>query len=85
MARKEEEASAISLFSFQDIITSITGIMFLVVLLLVLILLTSHEPSAQEVKTENEESKEMLEQLAVLQEQLHLQARTLHQLQRMVK
>jgi len=45
MARKEEEGSAISLFSFQDIITSITGIMFLVVLLLVIIMITSHLPS----------------------------------------
>lgn len=39
MARSSEE-SAISLFSFQDIITSITGIMFLVVLLLLLIAVT---------------------------------------------
>ena len=70
MARREEEASAISLFSFQDIITSITGIMFLVVLLLVLIMLTSHEPSKQEVKTEDADTQEMLAQLATLQQQL---------------
>ena len=31
---KRDHTPAISLFSFQDIITSITGIMFLVVLLL---------------------------------------------------
>ena len=45
MARREDENTAISLFSFQDIITSITGIMFLVVLLLVLSLLSSHLPT----------------------------------------
>ena len=50
MSRKEEESSAISLFSFQDIITSITGIMFLVVLLLVIIMITSHLPSGDPQK-----------------------------------
>jgi len=38
MARKDD-APAISLFSFQDIITSLTGIMFLIVLLLILFML----------------------------------------------
>ena len=70
MARREEDTSAISLFSFQDIITSITGIMFLVVLLLVLIMLTSHEPTAQTEQPESEENREMLAQIATLQKQL---------------
>ena len=70
MARKEEDTSAISLFSFQDIITSITGIMFLVVLLLVLIMLTSHDPTPQPEQPESEENREMLAQIATLQQQL---------------
>ena len=40
MSRKDD-TPAISFFSFQDIITSITGIMFLVVLILVLMILRS--------------------------------------------
>ena len=36
---KQDHTPAVSLFSFQDIITSITGIMFLVVLLLLLFIL----------------------------------------------
>ena len=44
MSRRDEETSAVSLFSFQDLITSITGIMFLVVLMLVLSLLNAHIP-----------------------------------------
>ena len=45
MARKSNNESAISLFSFQDIITSITGIMFLIVLLLLLVMFSSHLPN----------------------------------------
>lgn len=39
--RKKDDSPSISLFSFQDIITSITGIMFLVVLLLLLLIFES--------------------------------------------
>ena len=46
MSRKDD-SPAISLFSFQDIITSITGIMFLVVILLVIFLFES-KPKTQE-------------------------------------
>ena len=42
---KQDHTPAVSLFSFQDIITSITGIMFLVVLLLLLFILEA-EPEA---------------------------------------
>ena len=38
---KKDNTPAISFFSFQDIITSVTGIMFLVVMLLVLMVLRS--------------------------------------------
>ena len=46
MSRKDD-SPAISLFSFQDIITSITGIMFLVVILLMIFLFES-KPKTQE-------------------------------------
>ena len=52
MARKSSEESPVSLFSFQDIITSITGIMFLVVLMLILIMLTSR-PETKRQSSEN--------------------------------
>ena len=45
MSRKDD-SPAISLFSFQDIITSITGIMFLVVILLVIFLFESKPKKA---------------------------------------
>ena len=52
MARKSSGESPVSLFSFQDIITSITGIMFLVVLMLILIMLTSR-PETKRQSSEN--------------------------------
>ncbi len=51
MARKDD-SPAISLFSFQDIITSLTGIMFLVVLLLVIFMMDLHK--ADDPKTVKE-------------------------------
>ncbi len=49
MARKTKNSdSPITLFSFQDIITSITGIMILVVLMLILHIIESHSSSASE-------------------------------------
>ena len=70
MARNEED-SAISLFSFQDIITSLTGIMFLVVLLLVLMLLTSHQPggkAAEEVRDLQTQIEKLRKELQSLQQ-----------------
>ena len=61
MARKAEE-NAISLFSFQDIITSITGIMFLVVLLLLLIAVTSR-PAAKPAEAPARELQRQLDEL----------------------
>lgn len=68
MAKREEE-SPVSLFSFQDIITSITGIMFLIVLLLLLVMLSSHisENSAEN----NELLQTMKQEIAELKEVLY--------------
>ena len=72
MARNEED-SAISLFSFQDIITSLTGIMFLVVLLLVLMLLTSHQPGGRK---QAEEVRELQSQIEKLRKELQSHQQT---------
>ena len=64
MARRNAEDSPISLFSFQDIITSITGIMFMTVLLLVLIMLTSHYKEQNDpVRQESTRLEQELESL----------------------
>lgn len=69
MARKSNNESAISLFSFQDIITSITGIMFLVVLLLMLMIITSRIPTAADIKAD-ENAKELQQELTELKSKL---------------
>ena len=77
MSRRDEETSAVSLFSFQDLITSITGIMFLVVLMLVLSLLSAHMPDKH--TTPSEETARLTDEAAQLQKavaalQMHNQA-----------
>jgi hypothetical protein len=67
MARREDGDTAISLFSFQDIITSITGIMFLLVLMLVLSLLSSHLPD--KTAAESAERARLADEVARLQAQ----------------
>lgn len=68
--KKEDSSPAISLFSFQDIITSITGIMFLVVLLLILLLFES-KPIESEVPEKSEsETKELAEQIAAVEKMI---------------
>lgn len=47
MSRTSDDSPAISLFSFQDIITSLTGIMFLVILLLVLCMIDMKKSDTQ--------------------------------------
>ena len=69
MKQKDDSNSAISLFSFQDIITSITGIMFLVVLLLVLIMLTNQQPVTKN-QPQSQEQQELQKQLTALQQQI---------------
>lgn len=69
MARKQNDESAISLFSFQDIITSLTGIMFLVVLLLVLVMLTNKKPTAEEVVVDPQ-SQQLQQQIQQLKAEL---------------
>ena len=51
---KKDDSPAISLFSFQDIITSITGIMFLVVLLLLLLIFESKPITPQEKQSDRD-------------------------------
>ena len=69
MARKSNGESAISLFSFQDIITSITGIMFLVVLLLMLMMITSRVPTGKNSRS-SESVKELQKELTELKNKL---------------
>ena len=59
---KKDDSPAISLFSFQDIITSITGIMFLVVLLL-LLLIFEGTPVKNPPK-QSAEDKQAMQQMA---------------------
>ena len=65
MPRRDDGNSAVSLFSFQDIITSITGIMFLVVLMLVLSLLSSHIP--EKTSAQSRENARLRAEAAALQ------------------
>ena len=62
---KKDNTPAISFFSFQDIITSITGIMFLVVLILVLLVVTRSKTAvaAGKVDLEIAELRQKIEQL----------------------
>lgn len=63
MAAKDN-SPAISFFSFQDIITSITGIMFLVVIMLVLMVLQQNSSPARQ------KSRELQTELAALENEL---------------
>lgn len=63
MASKDN-SPAISFFSFQDIITSITGIMFLVVIMLVLMVLQ------QAPDTSQQKNRELQEELTTLEAEL---------------
>ena len=65
MARQDDD-SPVSLFSFQDIITCITGIMFLLVLLLLLVIFSSHQQH-NSVK-DNELQKELKQEIADLKD-----------------
>lgn len=66
--RKKDDSPAISLFSFQDIITSITGIMFLVVLLLVLLIFESR--SKEQKAPEDQAAPELTAQIRVLENEI---------------
>lgn len=60
---KTDSAPAISLFSFQDIITAITGILFLVVLMLLLILLDAPPEARTEAARETAAARARLKTL----------------------
>lgn len=66
MSRHQDNSPSISFFSFQDIITSVTGIMFLVVLILILLLLTLQNTAPQE-REEIRRNEELKSELASLQ------------------
>lgn len=68
MSRKDD-SPAISLFSFQDIITSITGIMFLVVILLILLFLES-ESQKNDTAPDQAAVRDITAQIANLEETL---------------
>ena len=67
---KKDDSPASSLFSFQDIITSIPGIMFLVVLLLLLLIFEA-DPVAEPPKQTDKDKQQMQ---AVMQEINNLKA-----------
>ena len=75
MSRKDN-SPGISFFSFQDIITSITGIMFLVVLMLVLMILNSPSHAARQ------KAREVSEEIGKLEEDLTDLRKSLEQLDR---
>lgn len=70
MSRRDEDNSPVSLFSFQDIITSLTGIMFLVVLLLVVMMLNKHISVVTEKTPVDRQLQNELTQLKVQLQEL---------------
>lgn len=67
---KKDDSPAISLFSFQDIITSITGIMFLVVLLLILLIFESTPAENRPSGEDRKDIRELRQQIIRLQQML---------------
>ena len=90
MASKDN-SPGISFFSFQDIITSITGIMFLVVIILALVAMQQDHTSAarqsdelrEELAKLKEDVKQTEARLAELREQDALQKKRIDELKRM--
>ncbi|MBN1863717.1 MAG: hypothetical protein JW808_02325 [Victivallales bacterium] len=71
MAKKNKDENPVSLFAFQDIITSITGIMVLVVLLIILDIIDHEESKSRDNASPFAEDVKKLEQMAKgLEEQL---------------
>lgn len=67
---RKDHSPAISFFSFQDIITSVTGIMFLVMLILTLLLLTRQKMDSPSRPRETEEIRTLRENLRQLQDDI---------------
>lgn len=88
---KKDNSPAISFFSFQDIITSITGIMFLVVMMLVLMILQQPDSTAKQmdqkvrenVKKLEKELKELKESLLILSQQADRRKKRLEELKKL--
>ena len=83
MSRRKDNSPAISFFSFQDIITSVTGIMFLVVLILILMLLMRKDAATTPEEREDIRQTEALkEELAKLQEEFADRTKSISDLQK---
>lgn len=71
--KKKSSQSPFSLFSFQDIITAITGIMFLIVLMLVLLVLEEPDPQQAEASANQAAQEKLQQSLQELQKSLAAQ------------
>ena len=88
---KKDNSPAISFFSFQDIITSITGIMFLVVMMLVLMILQQPDSAAKQmdqrvkenVKKLEQEVKALKQSLLILAKQAEMRKKRLEELKKL--
>lgn len=69
---KKDNAPAISLFSFQDIITSLTGIMFLVVLLLIIFMLDLRPKTEDDTDKKDSAEPVTMQQLNELKSKIEL-------------
>ena len=74
---RRDNTPSISFFSFQDIITSITGIMFLVVMILVLLVVTRERPHPSSQDAQKQALKQKLEQLQKQADERQRQLETL--------
>jgi len=71
--KKKSSQSPFSLFSFQDIITAITGIMFLIVLMLVLLVLENPDSTQAEAIADQAAREKLQQSLQTLQRSLSAQ------------
>ena len=88
---KKDNSPAISFFSFQDIITSITGIMFLVVMMLVLMILIQPDAAqkqkeqavSDQLKTLREEMQKLKTALDELNQRSEVQRKRIDELKKL--
>lgn len=81
MSRRKDNSPAISFFSFQDIITSVTGIMFLVVLILILMLLMRKDATTPEEREDIRRTEALKEELTRLQDEVASRTKSISELQ----
>jgi len=70
MGRRKNDENPVSLFAFQDIITSITGIMILVVLLIILDIIDTKETTTSSPSPYKEDIEQLEETILKLKEKL---------------